>query len=146
MLCVIPTRLFLPVLLAISLCGCGDGRPERVPLSGVVLIDGEPLTHGFIQVMPENARAAQSPLDSEGRFQLSTFDEQDGVVPGTHKVAVIAVESLSAVEQKWHAPKKYMDPDESGLTITVPEDSSEPVTLNLSWDGAQPFVEKFEAE
>src|SRR2546423_15364544 len=30
---------------ALAACvGCGDGRPARVPVSGIVLIDGQPLT------------------------------------------------------------------------------------------------------
>ncbi|WP_166829244.1 hypothetical protein [Thalassoroseus pseudoceratinae] len=139
----------IPATLAVCLCGMlgcgGPDRPERVPVSGQVLIDGEPLTVGSVQILPENARAANGKIDSEGRFEMTTFEPGDGVVPGTHRVVVVASEAMGGTGQKWHAPKKYIDPTQSGLTveITEPTDSLE---INLSWDGGKPFVEKFDAE
>lgn len=132
------------VLLSLAV-GCGDNRPKRVPVSGRVLIDGEPLSHGFVQVVPAGDRAATGKIGSDGRFTLTTFEPEDGCVLGTHPVAVIATESIDGSSQRWHAPKKYMDSTTSGLQIEVtePTDSME---LNLSWDGGQPFVEKFDSE
>ncbi|MEZ6056116.1 MAG: hypothetical protein R3C01_05360 [Planctomycetaceae bacterium] len=135
-------------LLLAGVSGCGDDRPERVPVKGVVLIDGEPLTHGFVMIVPDNARPSQSPLDSEGRFELSTFGDKDGAIPGTHKVAVVGLENVSANVQRWHAPKKYMEAETSGLTVTIPDNAekTEPITINLSWEGGKTFDEKLEAE
>ena len=43
----------LPALAMVcSMAGCGDGRPTRVPVSGQVLIDGAPLTHGYVRFTP----------------------------------------------------------------------------------------------
>src|SRR5688500_8443177 len=92
--------------------GCSD-RPEIVPISGKVLIDGQPLTHGTIMVMPDNARASFGTIAPDGSFTLTCYDEGDGCVPGTHKVTVSAVEALSSSKQKWHAPRKYTEPDTS---------------------------------
>ena len=137
------------ILLAVALLtvagGCSDGRPKRVPVSGQVLIDGKPLAFGVVQVIPANDRPATGKLDSEGRFQLTTFDTNDGCVSGVHKVAVIANESMGARAQKWHAPKKYIDSANSGLSINVsqPTDS---LKIELTWSGGQPFVEQFDAE
>ncbi len=144
-------RSIHPVWIALGVCatmvlGCGGlDRPERVPVSGRVLIDGEPLTVGNIQILPDGARAASGKIDSDGRFEMTTFEPGDGVVPGTHRVVVVANEALGGTGQKWHAPKKYVDPAMSNLTveITEPTDSLE---INLSWDGGEPFVEKFAAE
>ncbi|NLE37617.1 MAG: DUF4198 domain-containing protein [Pirellulaceae bacterium] len=128
-------------LLAAAMIGCGDGRPRRVPVSGQVLIDGEPLTHGQIRLTPANARPATAEIAPDGRFTLTTFDEGDGVVPGVHPVSVAANEYLSETRQRWHAPKKYADPTTSGLTATVdgPNDS---LVITLSWEGGKPFVEE----
>jgi predicted small lipoprotein YifL len=30
----------------VGLTGCGEGGPKIVPVSGIVLIDGQPLTYG----------------------------------------------------------------------------------------------------
>ncbi|HZZ29562.1 MAG TPA: hypothetical protein VFE46_16315 [Pirellulales bacterium] len=122
--------------------GCSDGRPTRVPVSGKVLIDGKPVTHGYVLFAPDHSRAATGALDKDGKFVLSCFDYGDGAVPGVHHVAVISLEQLSASETKWFAPKKYADPATSGLTqeITGPTDS---VVINLTWDNQPgPFTER----
>jgi hypothetical protein len=128
--------------------GCSDGRPKRVPVSGQVLIDGQPVESGYIRVLPEEARAATSALGTGGRFTLKTYEEGDGCVPGTHCVTVIAVKSLNSTTKKWFAPKKYANRGMSGLTIEVngPRDD---VEIHLTWKGSghdQPFIERFEAE
>ena len=135
----------MALLLSACLIGCGDGRPERVAVTGQVMIDGEPLRHSFVQVIPDNARPAVSPIDSEGRFTLSTFGNQDGCIPGTHKVAVNGIETISPTRQKWHAPKRYMDTETSVLTLTIDENTKE-VKIELSWDGEEPVEETFAEE
>lgn len=121
--------------------GCGDGRPERFAVSGQVLIDGEPLTYGSIKFVPEGARPSSGKLDEQGRFVLSTYGKNDGIIPGTHRVEVNAAEWLSGKKRKWHAPPKYFRYKTSGLTqeITGPTDS---LVINLTWDGGEPFVER----
>lgn len=137
--------LYLALALgAMSLAGC-DGRPKRVPVSGRVLIDGQPLQRGFIQVIPSDARAANGEIGPDGSFHLTTFDPNDGCVLGTHKVAIIANESQGANAMKWYAPAKYADPLKSGLTLDVTEPRND-VEIKLTWDGGAPFVEKFEDE
>lgn len=133
-------------LLLVAGCG-GDGRPERLPVSGVVVIDGEPLTHGFVQVTPTGQRAAHGKIGPDGTFQLTTFEENDGCVPGRHAVAIIATESINASSQRWHAPKKYMSNKTSGLEIDVKADGpTDDVRIELTWDGGKPFVESWAGE
>jgi hypothetical protein len=130
------------VLLAV---GCGDGRPSRVPVSGRVLIDGKPLTFGYVRLVPENARAATAQIKPDGRFTLKTFEEGDGAVLGTHPIMIQAAERLTETKQRWHAPKKYANPKTSGLTATIdgPTDS---LLIELTWDGGRPFIETVEAK
>jgi len=128
------------ILMLVVTVGCGDARPKRVPVSGHVLIDGKPLTFGFIRLVPENGRPATGEIGPDGRFTLTTFEPGDGAVLGTHPVTIFALEQLSSTRQKWHAPKKYTDPKTSGLTATVdrPTDS---LRIKLSWEGGKPFIE-----
>jgi hypothetical protein len=129
----------LAVLSAISI-GCGDGRATRVPVSGKVLIDGQPLTKGSVRFISPNSRASGGVLDSEGRFILSCYENGDGAVMGTHRIEVTANERVSSTKMRWFAPKKYGDMNLSGLQqkITGPTDS---VVINLSWEGGKPFIE-----
>ncbi|MBN2216968.1 MAG: hypothetical protein JW719_06300 [Pirellulales bacterium] len=139
------TRLILFTALCgialISVSGCGDGRPERVAVSGQVLIDGKPLTHGFISMVPKGARPASGTIGPDGRFIMTTFECGDGTVLGTHAVSVMAGETLSETATRWHAPKKYADPNTSGLVETVdgPTDS---LVIKLTWGGGKPFIER----
>lgn len=142
-----PSRTGLATAFALALgvaAGCGPDRPDVVPASGQVLIDGQPLPHGFVQVLPENARPATGPV-KDGRFVLTTFEPGDGVVPGRHRVAVLASEAEGGTGQRWHAPKKYADPETSGLEIEVAE-PTEDLRIELTWDGGKPFVERFQDE
>jgi len=134
---------FSACLAVAATVGCGDGRPRRVPVSGQVLIDGQPLTYGYVRVIPIDARPATAQIGPDGRFMLKTFEDGDGAVLGTHPVTVSANEYLSETSQRWHAPKKYADPGTSGLTATIdgPTDS---LVINLTWDGGKPFVERTE--
>lgn len=134
--------LLLPLVL---LAGCGDGRPERVAVSGRVLIDGQPVEHGTIRFIAPNDRPAVGELGPDGRFELSCFANSDGSVRGTHTVTVTAVETLSPQSLKWHAPKAYSDPATSGLTATI-DGPTDDLTFELTWGGRQPFVENFTGE
>jgi len=138
----VTSHVFLVATTAmlIATAGCRDSRPERVPVSGQVLIDGKPLGYGFIRLVPEDARPATGELDADGRFTLKTFEDGDGAVLGTHPVMILAAEQISARKQRWHAPKKYSDAKTSGLTATIdgPTDS---LLIELSWEGGKPFIE-----
>jgi hypothetical protein len=126
---------------AVILPGCSDGRPERVPVNGQVLIDGEPLTRGSILFHAKDHRPAYGEIGPDGRFQLSTYELGDGCVSGAHSVSVDGAEVLNATSTRWHAPKKYRDAANSGIVVNVDE-SMDPVQIQLSWDGGKPFIER----
>ena len=132
------------LLIAALIAGCSDGRPKRAAVSGRVTIDGVPLTHGVVRLIPEHARPATGELDSEGRYTLTCFEKGDGAVLGPCKVSITAIESVSNNVQKWHAPKKYASAEFSGLTadITGPTDS---LDFELTWSGGKPFLEQISA-
>ena len=129
----------------VSAAGCSDGRPVRVKVSGQVQIDGKPLTHGFVQVLPNNDRAASGKIGTDGRFTLTTYEPNDGCVPGKHRACVVAVEPLGATKQRWHAPKRYANPESAGLEVDVPKET-DALVIKLSWEGGQPFEELFASE
>ena len=133
--------LHILVLGICALAGCGEGRPERIAVSGKVLIDGKPLTQGVVQFVPVGARPSAGKLDADGRFTLRCYDGGDGVVPGTHRVMISAKEVLSESKVRWHAPPKYADFRESGLVFTL-EEPTDDLVIDLTWDGKEPFVQK----
>lgn len=140
------SRWLLWAVCVVVASGCGGAdRPERVKVSGQVLIDGQPLEHGFVQVTPAKARPSTGKLGPGGRFRLTTFEPDDGCVPGKHPVAVIGVQSVDGSSQRWHAPKKYSSAETSGLHVEIPQ-ATDSLLINLTWDGGKPFEERFAGE
>ena len=130
-------------LIAVS-AGCGDGRPQRVPVSGSVSIDGSPVAVGSIILRPASGRQAAGQLDQNGRFSVSTYESSDGCVPGEYSVTVYAVEQINADTLKWYVPKKYQSTATSGLKANI-EGPTESLDFALTWDGVKgPVLEKVE--
>jgi hypothetical protein len=140
-----PLALFWTLLLAIfmaSINGCGDNLPKRVTVSGRVLLDGKPLEFGVVRFFPENQRMASGGIQRDGSFKLNTFSENDGCFIGKHPVAINSAENISASKMKWYAPKKYADPNTSGLEVDIPGPRSD-VIIELTSEPGQkyPLVE-----
>jgi hypothetical protein len=142
-----PRGRILGIGLALLLscqAGCGDGRPQRVAVSGRVLIDGRPLEVGFIRVVPQTGRAATGVLGADGSFKLKTYEDDDGCVVGIHPLEVCASKNLGETAIQWFAPKKYAAIATSGLKIEV-HGPRHDVEIHLTWKGSghdKPFVEK----
>lgn len=135
------------VLALLSTVGCGgDGRPPRVPVSGVITVDQKPVAEAAVMFLPvAGGRPAIGTTDAAGRFVLTTFDDGDGAIIGEHKVSVTKVkvtgvtptaDGLSGttepggVQEEYIVPKKYADPETSGLTATVDKGMPE-ITFDL---------------
>lgn len=132
---------YLAFVLVVSV-GCNDGLPRRVPVSGKVTIDGEPLTSGSIRFKPSEGRVATGSIGSDGSYLLSTYEPGDGCVPGTYCVTVHAFEDLSDTTRRWLAPKNYAMPKSSGLTATI-DQPTDSLDFELTWGGQKgPFVER----
>jgi hypothetical protein len=127
---------FAPGLLIIGLAGCG-GSEFGATASGVVTLDGKPITPGFVTFAPENPAdvPAVSDLDANGRFALTT-NKKPGLVPGKYRVAIQAFrpptnvtpgERLMTPSERL-IPDKYFSVDTSGLEFTVDPGAN---TINL---------------
>jgi len=132
----------LPVALLLA-TGC-NSRPTCVPVSGKVLVDGEPLKYGGILFVPYGGRRSSGILDENGCFKLTCFEPNDGAMLGIHQIQILANESINDTTTKWHAPKIYADRTTSGLTqeVSGPTDA---VVIELTWKGStpgKPFIER----
>jgi hypothetical protein len=81
-------------LVVLLVGGCGDGKITRYPVSGTVLVNGQPAEGAQIVFCPvspgpelENFRPAGF-TDSAGKFSLTTIDSTDGAPAGQYKVLV----------------------------------------------------------
>lgn len=102
--------------------GCGPRGPAVVPVSGQVLVDGEPLAtgiEGFIQVIPHEGRPATGAIDPQtGTFKLTTTKPDDGCVIGTHKVVII-MQQMVGQESVSLVPEQYRNVADTDLQVTI---------------------------
>lgn len=150
------TVVFLGVALAtlVLVTGCGPGKPATVPVSGTVTLDGSPLEGAAVTFTPAaGGRLATGTTDASGKFTLMTFVAGDGAIAGSHKVGVSKMEAGATPQAdpnsppgtmlsgppgaggsqppKSLIPKKYSNPEKSGITVEV-KSGMEPVTIELS--------------
>lgn len=134
------TLLLLAVTVAAN--GCSSrredewtrGRPPVYPANGQVLLDGEPVADATVTFQPvdEGGKAGFAVTDSSGFFTAQTFDPGDGLVEGTHRVAiqktqlvdrdgniVHEVHEPGGIQEKDFLPKKYAKFDKSGIEVEI---------------------------
>jgi hypothetical protein len=89
--------------------------------------------------------AATGTTDTNGRYQLTTFDTNDGAAPGDYKVIVRKIQVISGAnsppatddavgqppDEKWLLPAKYGQSESSGLTATVKENAANDFKFEL---------------
>lgn len=80
--------VWLPLLVA--LVGCGTGG--RVPVTGTVLLDGQPVKGAIVEFHPEASGAMGSGgfgvCDGTGFFRMKTPQGRPGIHPGRYRVTV----------------------------------------------------------
>lgn len=122
-----------------SLVGCGNEFGATA--SGVVTLDGQPVTPGLVTFAPADPAAlpAVSDLDADGGFELTT-QKKPGLTPGTYRVSVQAFEppdvpkgQRSFEPSKPLVPEKYLQTTTSGLEYTI-ESGSNTINVELVSD------------
>lgn len=88
------------------LAGCsGDDREPLQPVTGSVVYQGEPAENATIVLHPtgDQSNRALKPFGTtgpEGRFQISTYDTNDGTPAGEYRVTIV-----------WPKPPPVRSPD-----------------------------------
>jgi hypothetical protein len=80
----------LPLFAGCLFLGCNRSNGlATYPVRGNVIYHGKPLAGASITFFADGAsRAAVGKTDETGNFQLTTYEQNDGAVPGTHVVTV----------------------------------------------------------
>lgn len=87
--------------VVVALCvlvfvGCSNSnRPKTVPVEGVITFDGDPPEYaGALFFAPIEVaegypkRPGRALFELDGEFKVTSFEEGDGLVPGTYRVRV----------------------------------------------------------
>lgn len=160
----------LALLFSVALAGCGSGHPKTYAVSGRVTVAGKPLAVGDIQLIPETVAPsggkggdsqdkgaapdkptgprgidARGQIGADGRFQLSTFDENDGAAKGTYKVVVSATEKVGN-QLRSLVPDRFSAPQTSDKTVTI-DGATDALNIDLTWaPGEKPWSRPYREE
>lgn len=135
-----PLSLLGIVAFCLFLAGCSSERKPAnelkvVPVTGVVLVDGEP-TAGIKIMMfskatdPEKRAFPRGVTDEEGRFHAWTYRVNDGVPPGEYVVTYVDHSQANPAvrENPDGFQGRYSDRNSTEHRVTVP-DSDEPFDM-----------------
>ena len=127
------------------MCGCSNGPEPTYSVQGVVTVDDVPLEGGSILFEPVepvpggNYYSARGTIDAAGRYELSTFGEQDGAVAGKHYVMVFEQEKQLSDDPNLVRytliPEAYHTPQTTPLVVEV---RPEPNEINVRVVGKSP--------
>jgi hypothetical protein len=81
--------LLLLIMAVLLFSGCSSAN-KPVEVEGVVLLDNEPVAEATVLFIPDGStgQPAHGMTDANGKFQLTTYKENDGALPGSYKVTV----------------------------------------------------------
>lgn len=120
-----------PILLA---SGCGRAEVPVFPVTGKVVVDGQPAAGAEVTFHPRKAPDAKVPLpvavaEADGTFHPSTRLAHDGAPAGDYDLTVVWRKSTVVQGEEIAGPDlllgKYADPAASGLKATVGEGPNE---------------------
>jgi len=126
-------------LVGLACTGCGSSglQPGEVPAvkaAGNVFYHGKPLAKGSVLVVPEQGHAAAGEV-KDGHFTLTTYAQDDGAIPGKHKVAVTATEEEKGTKgegaTKLLLPAKYARAETSNIVVTVPNEGTSELKIEV---------------
>ena len=127
---------------ALTCVGCGSG-PKVVPVTGKVLLNGQPAVGAFVQFHldggdPKSPRPSAR-VKADGSFELSTTEPgklytRAGAPPGSYRVTVMlrSPSHLGDSDEYDLLPLRYLDPRSSGLSALVNEADTQLPTFDLT--------------
>jgi len=138
------------LLMVLALAGCGpvyDG-PPLTKITGVVTLDGEPLSGADVLLIPQGATQGQGGAgrtDTSGQFSLKSPDGKfEGVVQGNYRVVInklvtpdgadfVATPDIDPMTAAYREilPPIYSDSVQTTLTAQIGP-STPPVAFNLA--------------
>jgi hypothetical protein len=150
------TTITLFVIVTLAGCSSRSSQPPTYPVTGSVTWKGKPVPNATVVLIPAGGAGQESAAgvtDASGKFQLTTYNLNDGAHAGEYQVKVSQYdtkppsaknETMTIEEEQKLAfsgqeiptppsknllPKKYESEATSGITHTVTEG---PTTLEIT--------------
>lgn len=129
--------LALFVVAMAALTGCGDGKLPLYPVTGTVLVDGQPAQGAMVIFCPVEGSSPPELLRErpfgnagpDGKFLVTTFLKDDGIPAGEYKILVQWAVQGAAYDQRSgpvdRLRGRYMNLENTPLTAKITSDSLE---------------------
>ena len=133
---------FCPILIVtILLAGCGPTPPKLVPVTGTVIIDGQPAANIHVMFVPKtvdetvNAPSSNGLTNSEGVFTLKTADNLEGAIPGEHLVTLLDTEEERPAQGETATKPPRLAPRFATDGVTVEVVEGQPIEIKATGPG-----------
>ena len=130
----VPSASLLTIWCALFLAGCG-GNKNIATVSGLVLLDGEPLPKAFLIFTPQEGKGAPAfgRTDSYGRYQMVFSTSTKGAWIGKNRVTISTADAITPEKTTPEVvPARYNQKSE---LIRVVEPGSNQFDFELEGDG-----------
>jgi hypothetical protein len=130
------------VLGSLAVTGCGEKGLHVVPVSGKVVVQGQPAAGAQVVLHPVAAKADQTfsaigKVQDDGSFKISAFGKDDGAPPGEY---VATVQWFKVVQNDGGAgpgpnviPRDYGDPARSPFKVTIKDEPTVLQPFEVKW-------------
>lgn len=140
------SRLLLCIGIGLlGIVGCGSGREKTYPVEGIVVFkDGSHVKVGTVETKSlRTGVQARGTIDQDGRFTLSTFENNDGAVAGDHQVVIVQFIQVEGIKNYRPSTmgvvnRKHASYATSGLVMRV--DPNGPNQVKLEVEGARAIM------
>ena len=119
----------IPCMTVVFVAGCGSEqrggpRMDTYPITGTVMVDGEPAATLQVQCHPSGdvgvATSIACLTDKDGKFSISSYERGDGAPEGEYKVTFYWGQyGLNGYGGEDKLKKEYSDPENSEYSVTV---------------------------
>jgi hypothetical protein len=118
--------------------GCAKRTEPVYPVSGQVLLAGQPLAEALVVFHPidQTRRSLPAYTDTSGRFRLTTHQPGDGAAAGAYAVTIEYRDLVQEGDEQSRAgqnrlPARYGQPETSGLRCEIIAATNELPAWNL---------------
>ena len=112
-----PSRVAVAVaclLTGVAAMGCGSSTPATSAVRGRVTFEGKPLPGGgTIRFVPVSlpGKEAGGAIAEDGSYEMQTYEEKDGAIPGDHRVEIFQNQILKPEVYPEIDPGEGKEPD-----------------------------------
>lgn len=129
-------------LVLLVFAGCGERGIHTVPVSGKVIVQGQPAVGAQVVLHPvgrntDQPYSAVGKVQEDGTFKISSTGKDDGAPPGQY---VATVQWFKLVQTDGGAgpgpnviPREYGDPARSPFRVTVQDSPTVLPPLEVKW-------------